>query len=76
MKLFDIISAIVETIIISLLCYYVNPFIISTENLFALQLVAVLEFGALIILDRFLVELIKRNEEKRNKEDKIDYRKY
>lgn len=76
MKLFDIIFAIVETIIISLLCYYVNPFIINTENLFALQLVAILEFAAIIILDRFLVVLIKRNEEKRNKEDKIDYRKY
>ncbi len=76
MKLFDIIFAIVETIIISLLCYYVNPFIINTENLFALQLVAILEFAAIIILDRFLVGLIKRNEEKRNKEDKIDYRKY
>lgn len=76
MKLFDIIFAVVETIIISLLCYYVNPFIINTENLFALQLVAILEFAAIIILDRFLVGLIKRNEEKRNKEDKIDYRKY
>lgn len=76
MKLFDIIFAVVETIIISLLCYYVNPFIINTENLFALQLGAILEFAAIIILDRFLVGLIKRNEEKRNKEDKIDYRKY